>query len=414
MCADRVCKGASDVVALACVSWGSRAAVLTFTVQLLTASVAIVGSNSLVLSPISAAVAGSFPGAAPADVMVAAAAYGLGTAVSALTLAPISDRVGADKALMWAMAVLVVALAASGLAPALWVLSLTQAVAGLAAGAALPSIYTRAAQIAPEGRESETLGVVLTGWTISMAAGVSLSAVLADLMHWRWVYVGLAAGALVVALLLRTPAARRIPAAVGAATSPLTALRVPGITRGLATCAAYMIAFYGVYTYLGAHVQGGLGRSTMAAGLATLSYGIGFGTAVRLDRLLDRHGPERLALPVFGALTLVYVGMAAIAASFAGLVLLCLAWGLANHLALNVIVGRLTALDAGQRGAIMGLYSATTYLCVFVGAVMYRPVFDFGGLAGGAALSVLFISLPVVSTLAARRRQSGFRPIRNS
>lgn len=67
-----------------------------------------------------------------------------------------------------------------------------QAVAGIAAGVAMPAIYASAAAIAPPGRESGTIGVVLTGWTVSMVAGVSLSAVLADLVHWRAVFAAVA------------------------------------------------------------------------------------------------------------------------------------------------------------------------------------------------------------------------------
>ena len=106
---------------------------LTRPVLLLTASVGIIGANSLVLSPIAGAVASSFAAVDSAGVMVAAAAYGLGTAISALGLAPIADRIGAERALLRAMAGLIAALAASALAPALWALCAAQASAGLAA-----------------------------------------------------------------------------------------------------------------------------------------------------------------------------------------------------------------------------------------------------------------------------------------
>mgnify|MGYP000046336388 CR=1 FL=1 len=69
---------------------------------LLTLAVAIVGANSLILSPLSGAIAQDFAGISAARVMLAAAAYGLGTAASALLIAPQADRIGTARALPWA------------------------------------------------------------------------------------------------------------------------------------------------------------------------------------------------------------------------------------------------------------------------------------------------------------------------
>ncbi len=371
-------------------------------VYLLTASVAIVGSNSLVLSPIAGAVAGSFADTAPADVMIASAIYGLGTAAGAITLAPKADRIGADRTLAFAIVGLVVALAASAAAPTLLILCLAQGFAGLSAGVALPASYTLAAQTAQKGRESETIGLVLTGWTVSMVAGVSLSTVLADLVHWRGVYTVMAVAAAIVGTAILRMRDWGEPQRSEKATSPMTALRVPGIRAALTVCAAYMIAFYGLYGYLGAHIQGELGYTTMLTGLAPLAYGVGFGVAAPIDRLIDRHGAHRISLFVFLALIAAYAGFAVSAGSYPLILSLCLLWGLINHLGLNLIVGRLTALDARQRGAIMGVYSAVTYLSMFAGTALFRPVFTQYGFAACAVLSALCVLPALVDAVRLR------------
>lgn len=382
---------------------------ITRHVLLLTAAIAVIGANSLVLSPIAASVATSFAGMTAADVMVAAALYGLATALSALSLAALADRIGADRALVCALYVLSAALAAAGLAPSLWALVLAQALAGLAAGLALPAIYVLTAQVAEKGRESETLGVVLTGWTLSLVAGVGLSAVLADVLHWRAVFLVLALAA--AGLACGVARAGRWGAVVrgGRPTSPLTALRVPGIGSALANVAAYMTAFYGLYTYLGPHLGETLQRSTAFAGLAIAAYGTGFGVAAPLGRLVDRHGLARAAGVTFGGLALVYLGLAATAARPWLLLALCVAWGLANHVGLNLIVRRLTELDPAQRGAIMGLYSAVTYLCVFAGALLYRPLFAQLGFAACALVSAACIAPALGWALGGRRWASRLR-----
>ena len=142
----------------------------------------------------------------------ATSAFGLGTSASALFLARYIDRLGA-AVLRLALALFAAALLAASAAPAVSVLIAAQLVAGLACGVALPAIYASAAAISPGGRESRTIGVVLTGWTVSMVAGVALSALIADFLDWRLVFLlaGLLA-ALISARLRRADLSEQISA----------------------------------------------------------------------------------------------------------------------------------------------------------------------------------------------------------
>lgn len=362
----------------------------------LACAVAVIGANSLALSPIAGAVANSFSGEDAAGVMRAAAAYGLATALSALALAPSIDRIGQRVALVRALVALVVAMAVAALAPNLWVFGLAQALAGMAAGCALPAIYALSVRIARRGRESETLGMVLVGWTVSLVVGGSVAALVADAVHWRLVFAALSLLAGGVALGLRRsegwpPRPPRI-----AAGRPLNALRLPGIVSSLLLVATYMTAFYGLYTYLGPHLTDRLGWSTASAGLAPVAYGLGFGAAAFADRLLDRWGTTPVAPFVFLGLALLYVAMAEAAADGMLVITICVAWGLANHAGVNLIISRLIALDPGQSGALMGLYSTVTYLSVFVGATVYQVLFRWVGFAGCAFASACCLAATVV------------------
>ena len=349
---------------------------------LLTACVAVIGSNSLVLGPIAPEVALGF-GTSVALVMAASSAFGLGTAASALFLARYIDRFGARRMLQRALALLALALVASALAPAISVLIAAQLLAGVAAGIALPAIYSSAAAIAPRGRESGTIGVVLTGWTLSMVAGVSLSAVLADLVHWRAVFGVVAVLAATAATSLSAISLSDKPSGT-VAPAPLQALSTPGIVPLLVACGAFMTAFYGVYGYLGDHLHEALGRPVSANGLAAVSYGIGFGAAALLDGVVDRLGARRVMPLAYLAVAAIYVLLAAIAGSFTALIAAMALWGLANHFGLNVLVMRLSALDPARRGTIMGLNSAVTYLAVFVGTTAFGPLYASFGFAVSA------------------------------
>lgn len=362
---------------------------------LLTGCIAVIGSNSLVLGPIAPAVAASFGTSVPA-VMIASAAFGLGTSASALFLARYIDRLGARRMLQGALLLLAIALVASAAAPTVTALVAAQLLAGIAAGVAMPAIYASSAAIAPPGRESGTIGVVLTGWTLSMIAGVSLSAVLADLVHWRAVFAAVAVlAALALASLTLTSLSDVRKS--GPAPTPLGALSVPGIVPLLVACAAFMTAFYGVYGYLGDHLHNGLGRPVSANGLAALAYGAGFGAAALLDGVIDRLGARRIMPFAYLLVAAVYVAMPAASSSFHLTIAMIAVWGLANHFGLNVLVMRLSALDPARRGTIMGLNSAVTYLAVFVGTTAFGPLYSTFGFATSAVVAALLMLIAAVA-----------------
>lgn len=356
---------------------------------LLTGCIAVIGSNSLVLGPIAPAVATSFATTVPV-VMIAAAVFGLGTSASALFLARYIDRVGARRMLQGALLLLAIALVASAAAPTVTMLVAAQLLAGIAAGIAMPAIYASSAAIAPPGRESGTIGVVLTGWTLSMVAGVSLSAVLADLVHWRAVF---AAVALLAALAWAglTLSSLSDVRKSGPAPAPLEALGIPGIVPLLIACGAFMTAFYGVYGYLGDHLHTGLGKPVSANGWAALAYGVGFGTAALFDGVIDRLGARRVMPFAYLLVAVVYVAIAASSNSFNLTIATVAVWGLTNHFGLNVLVMRLSALDPSRRGTIMGLNSAVTYLAVFVGTTGFGPLYSDFGFAACAMVAALLM-----------------------
>ncbi len=355
---------------------------------LLAGCIAIFGSNSLVLAPISPAVAAALDSTTP-TVMWATAGFGLGTALSALLFARYIDRIGAWRVLRIAMAALAGTLALSALAPSVAFLVVAQFLAGLASGVAVPAIYSNAAAIAAPGRESRTIGFVLTGWTLSLVAGVSLSALLADLVHWRAVYVAIGLVATIAFGVLMSRTHRSVPS-TQAAPMPTEALKIPGVAPLLLACGAFMTAFYGIYGYLGDHLHQHLGLPLSTNGLVALTYGVAFGVASLLDGFLDRFGPDRIMSGGFIAIAVVYLFMAGSSGSFAGLLTLVFVWGLANHLAFNALIQKLTMVDPARRGTIMGLNSAVTYIAVVVGTTGFGETYASFGFAGaGVAAAVL-------------------------
>lgn len=375
---------------------------ITRPIALLTGAIAVVGANSMVLAPITAAVARDL-GGEPAAIMQAAAAYGLTTALSAMFLAPRADMIGPDKALKQSMVILLISLFVSALAPSKGVLILAQAIGGIGAGMAIPAIYALAPQLGPKGQEKRSMGLVLSGWTLALVAGVAGSGFLAEWAGWRAVYIVLAALMLLqfLALLRVDMHVERIAISV---TSPLTALQVPGISRGLFSVLMLMLGFYGTYAFLGAHVADSLRRGADVAGLLTLCYGVGFGLSSFLDPMMDRVSNQRAGAMAFGGLLAVYVAMAWLGDGLVPLALLAVLWGVAQHLALNAVVSRLAALDARQRGAILGLNSSVTYFSVLGGALILEVPYSHSGLMLNNLISAACSLVGMIECLAPNRK----------
>ncbi len=366
--------------------------VVRSTILLLT-TVAIIGANSLSLGPIAPGIAIEM-NTSLTSVLTASAAYGIGTAVSAFFLAPGIDRLGARTCLLKACGLLSIAFLMSAVVPGAMWLSIAQFFAGIGAGVALPAAYTCVPAIAPENQQNKVMGLVLTGWTISMVAGVGLAAIIADILHWRAVYLLLfAIAATVFAGILRS----RLPSRRSdrASQNQLTALRSPGALLLLSVVACYMIAFYGVYNFVGDHVVVALGFSLSANAWISIGYGTGFGLAAFADPLLDKlqhHSTSSNSLPAIAMtiLACLYLLLALSSGSYVTLLICAVIWGLVNHVVLNILLGALNRIDPERRGSILGLYSCVTYLALSIATLGYGQVYEFSTLSFLCLLSALF------------------------
>jgi len=367
----------------------------------LVASIATIGANSLALGPIAPEVARGFA-TDTVSVMVTASSYGVGIAIGAMVLSPLIDRLGAARALSLALFALMLTFLASAAAPSLGFLIAAQCLTGLASGLGLPAIYAFTSVIAPPGREAQLLGRVLVGWTLSMVIGVSLSAVLADLFSWRWVFAGFALMTLFALLAVRSmktpePARPLSPSGLSGVTSatvwPHRTLGIPGVTPLLFICFAYMAAFYGTYGYIGDHVHHGLGMPVRTMALVSFAYGLGFGLAAFADPIIDRLGQARVMPWAFIVLMIMYIVLALVSDGLVTLVLASLGWGLLNHFGLNLIVAGLSAIDPSRRGAILGAYSAVTYLSAAVATALAGFLYAAEGFQAVAYAGAVLIAL---------------------
>ncbi|WP_421849825.1 MFS transporter [Marinomonas sp.] len=154
-------------------------------------AIAIIGCNSFLISPILNDIATNLS-ASTSEISRAISAYGGATALSSLFLAPYAGKIGVTRTISLAGVLMVFGIILSAMSMSWWMLTLAQALTGLAAGLMLPAIYSVTSHIAPKGKESAALGKVITGWSLAMVVGIPLSATIADVSNWRCAYMLLA------------------------------------------------------------------------------------------------------------------------------------------------------------------------------------------------------------------------------
>ncbi len=364
---------------------------------LLTLSIAAVGIQALMLSPLLTDIAAGL-GTQAKEIGFAASAYGVGVATAALLAAPQLGRWPKRGAIRIAFAVLAVSLFLCAFAWDWRVLAAAQLVAGLASGVIIPATYALTGDIAPPDRRSQDLGKVLFGWSIAMVAGVPLAAVLSAFVGWRGTFaiVGLVAAAMPFAGILLPRGTSQVSTE---RVRYMDVLRLPGAWTGYLATFAYMIAFYQTYTFIGDHVRQTHGAGAWLGGTISLAYGIGFGLGVVFDKWIDAKGPTRM-LP----LGLALVGLNYLVLPFAAERVLTVAlwpflWGLANHFCMTTLVSYMNTLSQRLRGTIMGLFSFTTYLSLGTAGAVYGPVYEAHGFFVVSFASAATVALAAVIAL---------------
>ncbi|WP_213803119.1 MFS transporter [Granulicella sp. dw_53] len=373
-------------------------------------TVGVVGSNGLMLSPVLPDVARSLHTNTLAISRVMST-YGGGTAASALFLAPLIDKIGARKSLLLGAAALFVATLASAFSSYPYFLASAQLLAGLGAGLTLPSCYAMATVVAKPGEEARSLGRVLLGWSLSLVAGIPVSALIAQRFGWRFSYIALAACAALSAVgTWLLPAHKAVAPAPRRRSGIFTLLAYPDVAVVLVVCLACTGAFYGVYAFVADQVRHTLNISAGKSGMIVLAYGVGVGLGAIANRLVDRIG-ARVLFPITFLLSAFVYGLMAFATHFFTAILVVAGlWGITAHLCLNMIVLQLSRARPTERGAILGLNSATTYLGAMLGTALAGSIYTRAGFKSlsltAAGLQVGAAVLLAISTSQTARRQN--------
>ena len=353
-----------------------------------------VGSEALVISPLLADIASDLDvGIQRAGLSVSI--YGLAVAVVAPAAGAVAHRLSRRTTILLGLAIFAVAGVLCAAAPTLGVLVAGRAACGVGAGLFLPAAYAWVGDEVPYERRAHVMGRVIAGWALALVLGVPLGGLIGQVSGWREALAAMA----VLALASAAVAVRLLPRGSGAARSAgrrptfRTALAIPAVRILLVVNLLDMLAFYGVYTYLGSFLRQELDVQSGVASALILLYGVGVAVVSFNGRVIDRLGNDRvviIALVCVAAVFAVLPWLSSVPVVLGGWLLVM---GMLQCAFLTGMTTLVTGASAEARGTAVALMSCTTYVGVTLGAAVMGPVFEGPGYgAVGAVCGVLALS----------------------
>jgi MFS family permease len=139
----------------------------------------------------------------------ATSAFQLGVMVGIVVAGGQADRRGPVPPFVGGIALFAAGLVVGGLAPTMLVLVLGRALQGLGAGAVPAVSYAVIGRSYPEALRPRVFAVLSTAWVLPGLVGPAVSALVAERLGWRWVFLGLLP-LVVASASLALPSLRRI------------------------------------------------------------------------------------------------------------------------------------------------------------------------------------------------------------
>jgi len=118
-------------------------------------------------------------------------AFMLGNVIGIVAAGRQADRFGPARPFLAGLALFGSGLAIAGLAPSMLVLVAGRALQGIGGGAVPAIAYVSIGRSLPERLQAQMMAVLSTAWVVPGLVGPAISAAVASLVGWRWVFLGL-------------------------------------------------------------------------------------------------------------------------------------------------------------------------------------------------------------------------------
>ena len=139
---------------------------------------------------------------APDQLGVALSAGLVGMALGALFIAPLADRFGGRKIILWCLLVIGLAMLGTAMAYSIETLFVARVITGLGVGGLLASMNTMVAEYSPDRRRSFAISFLQSGYPIGALAGGLVAAPLIPAYGWEMVFIAGGVASLLMVVLV--------------------------------------------------------------------------------------------------------------------------------------------------------------------------------------------------------------------
>ena len=346
---------------------------------------------------------GTSTGAAAYTITVFAVAYG----ALQILWGPVGDRYGKYRTAAFATLACAVGNVGAVFAETLTALIIFRAIAGATGGGIIPLAMAWIGDTVPYAQRQPVLARFLTGTITGIAAGQFLGGLIADTLGWRWAFGFLAAGYVVVGILLQREL-RRIPAPGDGAPAgglipprPSFPAQVAAILRDRWARVVLLAVtleggiFFGALAFVPSDLHDRFQLSLTAAGAIVAAYGLGAVGYTLSARLLIRRLGER-GLAQGGAIVmLVAFAVLWLAPNWEVMLAACLLSGFGFYMLHNTLQTNATQMAPDKRGTALAMFASCFFIGQSAGVALAALVVDR---AGPAALFIIaMLLLPLVS-----------------
>ena len=364
----------------------------------------VTGADSFIISALLPAIATSL------SVSTNSAAYGvtiyaLCYALGAPFFGPLGDRFNKRLLLLTGCGIFLLGTLLCGFANSLRTFYLYRALAGIGAALFVPNVWAFIGSYFTGNRLNQVMGIVMSALSLSIAIGVPLGALLAQLSSWHMAFWGSAVLTLIALLILTlTIPKRRSPNRPHdhyfASFKQLG--HTPHAIPALLITLAWMTGFYSVYTFLGTFATTTFHFNTAQTGKIFMVYGAAnFVASFFAGKFMALVGKQRSVIINGLASVALIPALGLWGQHLVILVIILIALALVQGWGVTALTAYIVNIVPSNRSTVMSFNSAFLYYGLTLGSAvggLLLTKFGFYVVTIGAAM-VLLIAVIIAYTL---------------
>ena len=308
--------------------------------------------------------------------------YAWVVALASLPLMLMASKVENRKLMLSVIALFIVGHVLSAVSTTFTVLAASRIVVACAHAIFWSIVSPLAVRIAPEGKRSTALGLIVTGTSVAMIVGLPLGRIIGLHVGWRMTFFYIAVAAFAVFLLLAF-IFPKVPSR-----NSVSLKKLPSLLRTPALLGVYILTFifvtghYTGYSYIEPFLGQVAGLGDAGITWVLTAFGVvGLMGSFLFSRYYDRYPSRFVRLAVFGVAACLLMLHVASFDRFA-VIAVCICWGLAISIYNLVFQSEIIQIMPESTAIAMSVYSG-----------IYNVGIGGGALVGGLVCSRLSISL---------------------